>query len=163
MKMFDDIADLSTEDRRLYRQETLILSVTERIAEIMEQKGVRQIDLAAALDVSKARISKILAGDTNITLRTLADVCDALGVPVGVDIDDHGRQQLDALAQEVWKLNARVEQISLQAAASSAKKELLRHVRWETRPLQSDEAANYQPVTQGICNVVSFPMRGEAA
>lgn len=163
MKMFDDIADLSTEDRRLYRQEALILSVTERIAEVMEQKGVRQIDLAAAMNVSKARVSKILAGDTNITLRTLADICDALGVPVGIDIDDHGRQQLDALAQEVWNLNARVEQISLQAAASSAKKALLRHVRWESKPLQSDAAASYQPVAPGISNVLSFPLRGEAA
>lgn len=163
MKMFDDIADLSTEDRRLYKQETLILSVTERIAEVMEQKGFRQIDVASALDVSKARISKILAGDTNITLRTLADVCDALGVPVSIDIDDHGRQQLDALAQEVWNLNARVEQISLQAAASSAKKELLRHVRWETKRPESAVAGSYQPKGAEVSNVTSLALHRKRA
>jgi transcriptional regulator with XRE-family HTH domain len=44
----------------------------------MKYLGVNRAELARAMDVSPGRVSQILSGDDNITLRTLASVCVAL-------------------------------------------------------------------------------------
>ena len=65
---------------RLYQQEYLIMQVTERICELMEEKGVSRTNLADRLGTSKGYITQLLDGRANMTLRKLADVCMALGV-----------------------------------------------------------------------------------
>jgi len=68
------------ENKRVFLQETLIEDVTEAIYEAMELTEVSRTDIAKMLKVSKARISKMLEGSSNITLRTLSDICFALDV-----------------------------------------------------------------------------------
>jgi transcriptional regulator with XRE-family HTH domain len=63
---------LSRELARLPRE------VTTAITWRMEQLGVNKAELARAMGVSPGRVSQILSGDENITLRTLASVCVAL-------------------------------------------------------------------------------------
>jgi transcriptional regulator with XRE-family HTH domain len=75
MSWFED----TLEDRRALAQERLILEVTERIAEAMEERGVTQAELASRLGVSPSEISMRLRGTRNLTLRTVADMFDALG------------------------------------------------------------------------------------
>lgn len=67
------------EAMRLFQQERAILEVTERICELMEEKGVSRTELAARLGKTKGHVSQLLDGSRNLTLRTLADVFTALG------------------------------------------------------------------------------------
>jgi len=67
------------EARREYEQERLVLWTTERIAELMQQAGVSRADLARLLGTSRANVTGLMSGERNMTLRTLADLCFALG------------------------------------------------------------------------------------
>jgi transcriptional regulator with XRE-family HTH domain len=67
------------EARREYEQERLVLWTTERIAEVMQQSELTRADLARLLGTSRANVTGLLSGERNLTLRTLADVCFALG------------------------------------------------------------------------------------
>lgn len=76
----------SEEDRRLLRQEELIIEVTEAIAEAMERTGITQKDLAERLNCTKGYVSQLLGGGRNLTLRTLSDVALALESDVRVEL-----------------------------------------------------------------------------
>jgi transcriptional regulator with XRE-family HTH domain len=65
--------------RRLLRQEQLIVQVAEQLVELLERENVSRSELGRRLGKTKGFVSQILAGDKNLTLRTVADVCDALG------------------------------------------------------------------------------------
>ena len=66
------------EGRRLLEQERLILEVTESIANVMEEQGISRDELAKRLGKTPAFVTKLLRGDNNLTLRTLADVFYAM-------------------------------------------------------------------------------------
>jgi ribosome-binding protein aMBF1 (putative translation factor) len=68
----------SPENRLLHREEQLIFDVTEALSEALEQAGLSKTELARRLGKSKGFVSQLLAGGRNLTLRTLADVADAL-------------------------------------------------------------------------------------
>jgi len=66
------------EGRRLLKQEQAILEITEFICRQMEKKGVVRSELARRLGKTKGYITQLLDGRTNMTVRTIADVCHAL-------------------------------------------------------------------------------------
>lgn len=72
----------SLENRRLLRQEELILEVTEVLVEALEREGVKRTELASRLKKTRGFVSQLLAGGRNLTLRTLSDVAGALGYQV---------------------------------------------------------------------------------
>jgi len=74
----------SVVSRRLLREEELILDVTEALSEMLEEEGVTQTMLAQRLGKTKGLVSQILAGGRNLTLRTIADIADALGYRVRI-------------------------------------------------------------------------------
>ena len=74
------------DNRRLFQQERLILEITELIQARLNEKKIRRADLAKALQVSRGRITQILDGEGNLTLRTIADVFTALGDTVNVSV-----------------------------------------------------------------------------
>lgn len=76
----------SPRKRRLLREEQLILQVGEAMAELLESEGVSRTELGRRLGKTKGFVSQILAGDKNLTLRTIADVCDALGCKARLDV-----------------------------------------------------------------------------
>jgi len=67
---------------RLYYEEKFILSVTEKLWEILERKGMKKADLAQELGVSRAHVTSLLKGGTNISLRKLASIAYALNLDV---------------------------------------------------------------------------------
>ena len=75
---YEEFESSSAANRRLLRQEELILEVTEALAEALQREGIKRTQLAARIGRSKAFVSQILAGKRNLTLRTIADVADAL-------------------------------------------------------------------------------------
>lgn len=62
-----------------FRQEELILEVTELLAHVMKQNGVNKSELAVKLGKSKPFVTQCLSGEQNLTLRTLSDLFVALG------------------------------------------------------------------------------------
>ena len=75
------------EEFRLYQQERLIVAVTELICKVLNQRGMRRIDLARALGKTRGRVSQYLDGEKNLTLRTVADIFTALGLRMRVSAD----------------------------------------------------------------------------
>lgn len=68
------------EVRRVFEEERLVAEATDTLAALVEEAGLSQRELAARLGVSEGRISHILSGGTNLTLRSLAALAWALGV-----------------------------------------------------------------------------------
>lgn len=73
---------------RQYAQDELIFNVTEDILIAMEDAEISKAELARKLNKSKSRISSMLSGDANMTLRTLASICFEIGIKVDVRIGD---------------------------------------------------------------------------
>lgn len=78
----------TTEHRRNSSSEELTFDVTEDILIIMEDKGITKKDLANKLGKSKAYVSQVLSGSKNMTLKTLSDLCFALGVKPLVEFEE---------------------------------------------------------------------------
>jgi transcriptional regulator with XRE-family HTH domain len=57
---------------------SLITQVTNEINWQMSQRGLTRADLASRMGVSPGRVSQVLSGGENLTLRTLASMAVAL-------------------------------------------------------------------------------------
>ena len=60
----------------------LSFRIVDRIHEILEEKGLKQKDLAQRLGKSEAEISKWMRGTHNFTIDTLVSIEDALDTPI---------------------------------------------------------------------------------
>lgn len=69
----------SDENARLVAQELLITEVTEAVWRVMQDVRVNKSELAQSMGATKGHISQVLSGSRNMTLRTLSDICFALG------------------------------------------------------------------------------------
>jgi hypothetical protein len=76
---YEQFEQSSVQNRRRLREEELILAVTEALCTEMETSGITKTQLAANLGKSKGFVSQLLAGGRNLTLRSIADVADAIG------------------------------------------------------------------------------------
>ncbi|WP_248965846.1 helix-turn-helix domain-containing protein [Sphaerisporangium perillae] len=73
-------ADRSALEERLSAEPGgLAQEITDEITWYMRQHKISRADLAALMGVSPGRVSQILSGDENLTLRTVSAVLDALG------------------------------------------------------------------------------------
>jgi len=66
--------------RRTYEEELLVGEVVETVSGLLESSQVQRKELASRLGVSPGRVSQMLSGSDNLTLRSLAAVGLALGV-----------------------------------------------------------------------------------
>jgi transcriptional regulator with XRE-family HTH domain len=66
----------------MYRTDVLV-KIGKRIKNIRLAKNMTQNDLAIECDFEKASLSRIEAGKTNITIRTLYKICSALEIHIG--------------------------------------------------------------------------------
>jgi transcriptional regulator with XRE-family HTH domain len=57
---------------------TLVTQLTNEISWCLRERGLTRADLAARMGVSPGRVSQILGGGENLTLRTLAALSTAL-------------------------------------------------------------------------------------
>jgi len=77
----------SAEYRRLLKQEKFILEVTEALSRAIEESGVTRSEVAKRLGKTKGFVSQLLGGGRNLTLRTVADLSDAIGVCLKVAVE----------------------------------------------------------------------------
>ncbi len=69
-----------------YKLEGLELEVTERILQVMDEQGLTRSELTRRLNVSKAAVSKLLNNGSNMTLKRLLAVAEALNLELRVDL-----------------------------------------------------------------------------
>src|SRR5665647_2790383 len=86
-----------------YKHELAISAFTNDVARVMDEKGVRQSELARRLGVSRARVSQLLQHRSSPTLRTMVEVATALGceVTLGVAPDCAPSRRLDPVAHRL--------------------------------------------------------------
>lgn len=81
---FEKILD-TVKDSFEFRLETIILDITEQISKRMKERQINRTQLAKALNVSPAAVTKILKGSSNFTLRTLLSLGDVLNLDLGIE------------------------------------------------------------------------------
>jgi len=64
----------------------LITQLTNEITWLMRERGLTRAELAARMGVSPGRVSQILGGGENLTLRTLAALSTALDARFGIEL-----------------------------------------------------------------------------
>jgi transcriptional regulator with XRE-family HTH domain len=62
-----------------YAQTSAVLDAADLISEAMEAQGLNQKDLASKLGVSKGYVSRLLSGNENMTVKSVARVLHVLG------------------------------------------------------------------------------------
>lgn len=72
--------------RKRIRQEELILAVTEGLIGAMADQDIKRSDLAKKLGKTKGFITQLFSSGRNLTLRTVADVAEALDCQVHVTV-----------------------------------------------------------------------------
>lgn len=96
------------EFRKLYAIEGLVTEAGEFIARLMQERKVTKAELARRLGRSRAYITQMLSGSTNLTVRTLAEVAYALGAEVrleAVPLQLAQHEQAPAgLEKPIWKV-----------------------------------------------------------
>src|SRR5579864_810322 len=65
----------------------LVTQLTNGITFHMRERGISRADLAARMGVSPGRVSQILGGGENLTLRTLAALATALDARFDFELD----------------------------------------------------------------------------
>jgi len=71
----------------ILQEKNIYQIIGARIKDIRESKGMTQIDVASICNYDKTTVSRIEAGRTNITVKTLQNLSMALGVPMKDLID----------------------------------------------------------------------------
>lgn len=64
----------------LVRQEDLLLEVTEKLTQALEDTGMTRTELARRLGRTPGYVSQVFGGGKNLTLRTVADIAAALSM-----------------------------------------------------------------------------------
>lgn len=60
--------------------------IVDEVTWYMREHKVTRAELAQSMGVSPGRVSQILSGDENLTLRTLGSVIDALGAELDLTL-----------------------------------------------------------------------------
>ena len=69
-------------------QVELMMSVSDRIAEILSRRGLSQKDFARMMGKSEAEVSRWLGGSHNFTLATIAKISAVLGERIITTLTD---------------------------------------------------------------------------
>ncbi len=77
--------------RKLLAIESLVTEAAELIARLMAEKKVNKAALAKRLNRSRAWITQLLSGKTNMSVRTLAELAYALEAEVKLDAQPAAR------------------------------------------------------------------------
>jgi len=74
------------EARKQLATESLVLEATETVIELMQDQNVTKAELARRLGRSRAFVTQLLDGRANMTLKTLAEVAQALGRELSIAV-----------------------------------------------------------------------------
>jgi len=83
---------------------TLVTQLTNEVNWHMRERGLTRADLAARMGVSPGRVSQILGGGENLTLRTLAALSTALDARFDLELSSSKAE--DTYAEDTYKEEA---------------------------------------------------------
>lgn len=86
----DRFESAAANNRLLLKQERLILEVTELLSVALGESRLTKTELARRLGKTKGFVSQLFSGGRNLTLRSISDIADALGVMVSFQTKRHG-------------------------------------------------------------------------
>ena len=66
----------------MYNYEAVIKRITQKIKEIRLSRGLSVQELAYRCDMERSNLSRLEAGRTNMTIKTLCTICNALEIKV---------------------------------------------------------------------------------
>ena len=89
----------------LVRQEELILDVTERLTQALENAGVTKAELAKRLGKSPGFVSQVFGGGRNLTLRSISDIATALSLRPTLQLSSESESSFEVTAR--WSHRAR--------------------------------------------------------
>jgi transcriptional regulator with XRE-family HTH domain len=93
-----EVAQWEPKRRLEYERTRIRVLVTARIENLLEGMGLKQSDLAKRISKSSAWVSKLLSGNQNVTLDTVAEVGWALGVRWDIQACPTNRENTPASA-----------------------------------------------------------------
>ncbi len=83
---------------RLVRQEALILEVTEKLTQALDEAGITRTELAERLGRTPGYVSQVFGGGRNLTLRTVADIAAALSMRPTLTLVPQNKPTLNSLS-----------------------------------------------------------------
>lgn len=92
-KNFKHLLDVRLDADTMANEYAMDISAT--VYERMKQLGLKKKDLAERIGVSSAWVSKIIKGEQNVTLKTLARLEDALDIDMTYSLR-HPKKSIDA-------------------------------------------------------------------
>lgn len=75
---------------RLVRREVATLAGTEAIVRALQEQGISRTELARRLGWTCSRVVGYLSGRKDLSLKALADMADALGLEVQIELKEGG-------------------------------------------------------------------------
>src|SRR5215210_2821538 len=90
------LADLLAEARGsiTYRAERAVLDFTGDIDRLVEERDMTRAELAERIGTSAAYVSKVLRGETNLTVKTMVSLADASEADIRISIVDRRSEHL---------------------------------------------------------------------
>jgi transcriptional regulator with XRE-family HTH domain len=106
------------EVRRSFEEELLYGEVSDNFEALLQDLKISKKELAARLEVSQGRVSQILSGEENLTLRTVAALAWALGLRANVTLEPlvnrAGTPAQDDQPAPAWLRKAQMRHCSVQ-------------------------------------------------
>lgn len=87
-----------------FRFELKAQEVAVGLANAFAESGMTQKALADQLGWKTSRVSKVLHGASNLTLKTLFDVCEALNIEFDINFDRAGARQKEVAVTQLKHL-----------------------------------------------------------
>lgn len=84
-KIYEDVKDTFE-----YKLADLSIQITENVLEMMEKRGINRNELAKKMGVSRASITQFLNEGSNITIKRLLKLSEALDCKIEIQIVDKG-------------------------------------------------------------------------
>jgi transcriptional regulator with XRE-family HTH domain len=96
------LADVLSKARRSvsYLAEKCVLQYTAEIDRLIESRQVTRAELGRRIGASPAYVTKVLRGETNLTVKTMVSLADALGARVEIIVLE---ERADARDSGGWK------------------------------------------------------------
>ena len=110
------LAEVLSKARRSvnYLTEKCVLQYTGEIDRLIESRQVTRAELGRRIGTSPAYVTKVLRGDTNLTVKTMVSLADALGAKVEIIVlDDDIARARDSGWKTVGALDIRIPPVVL--------------------------------------------------
>ncbi|MCL5254594.1 MAG: helix-turn-helix domain-containing protein [Gammaproteobacteria bacterium] len=126
-----------------FRFELKAQDIAVKLASAVAAQGLTQKALADRLGWKTSRVSKVLHGATNLTLKTMFQICEALGIDFDVHFggEHHLNKQFEVIKMQEQKLTAmlhraeKLNRASWRNAGKSVQKETIFRTRYESQQL----------------------------